>query len=162
MLISRRKNRENSFVLPCLYCWWWKLNLVVETSSWIILLWFYVSSFKAFSSNIYCISKFVLISLFSSSKKQYQTYVFKSIKHNPLPVRAKIRLATVIVMFKRLAWRSGTARRWQILRDGFDSWVELIAFDNTVKRVAANSKNVSSLRSLPQLLLNFQFNVIWK
>ena len=28
--------------------------------------------------------------------------------------------------------------------------------------VAANSKSVSSLRNLPQLLLNFFFNIIWK
>ena len=54
-------------------------------------------------------------------------------------------------------WPRGTACRLQILHDRFDSWLEPIAFD-IMYRVVADSKSTSSFRSLPQLLLNFQFN----
>ena len=60
----------------------------------------------------------------------------------------------------RYLWPGGTARRLQILRDGFDSWLEPISFD--IYRVAADSKSASSLRSLPLLLLSFLFNMIFK
>ena len=46
---------------------------------------------------------------------------------------------------------SDTARTLQILRDGFDSRLESIAFG--IKRVAADSNSTSVLRSLPQLQL---------
>ena len=55
---------------------------------------------------------------------------------------------------------SGTARRWQILRDGFDSWLEPIAFDTGIHRVIADSKSASSLCSLSQSLLTFLFTII--
>ena len=51
------------------------------------------------------------------------------------------------------------ARRWQILDEGFDSRLEPIAFFD-IPRMAADSNSASSLRSLSQSLLNFQFNVI--
>ena len=45
------------------------------------------------------------------------------------------------------------ARRWQILRDGFDLRLEPIAFDRYW--MTSNSKSANSLGSLPQFLSNF-------
>ena len=55
-------------------------------------------------------------------------------------------------------WPSGIARLLQILSDGFDSRMEPIVF-HTIYWVAADRKSASSLRSLSQLPLNFQFNL---
>ena len=59
------------------------------------------------------------------------------------------------------AWQSGTVRWWQILRDGFDSRLEPIAFDIYTEWLLTRKEHTSQS---PQSLLNFHFQVtcpIW-
>ena len=55
-------------------------------------------------------------------------------------------------------WLGGTAPRLQILRDGFDSRLEPITFDDIPGGCYSWLKERILLRSLPELPLNFLFN----
>ena len=67
----------------------------------------------------------------------------------------------VEVYFQLWFWMSAPwpSDRLQILRDGFDSQLDRIWH---IHRTAADSKSASSLRTLPQLLFNFRFTILWK